>query len=33
MANLGWNPETTLSEGIKKTVKWFIENRKYIRRK
>ena len=33
MANLGWNPETTLSEGIKKTVKWFIENRRYIREK
>ncbi len=26
---LGWLPETKFSEGIKKTVKWYLENRKW----
>ena len=33
MNKLGWSAETTLSEGIKKTVKWFLENRSSIREK
>jgi len=33
MKKLGWSAETTLSEGIKKTVKWFLENRSSIREK
>ena len=33
MKKLGWFPETTVSEGIKKTVKWFMENRSSIREK
>jgi len=26
---LGWLPETKFSDGIKKTVKWYLENRKW----
>ncbi len=33
MAKLGWTSETTLSEGLKKTIKWFRENRSSIREK
>ncbi|MEW6162718.1 MAG: GDP-mannose 4,6-dehydratase [Nitrospirota bacterium] len=27
---LNWYPETTIEEGIKKTVKWYLENREFI---
>lgn len=26
LKNLGWNPQTTLRKGIKRTYKWFVEN-------
>jgi dTDP-glucose 4,6-dehydratase len=26
---LGWLPETAFADGIKKTVKWFLENRRW----
>lgn len=26
---LGWNPTTSFDEGIKKTIKWYLENRKW----
>ena len=33
MDSIGWTPKINLSEGIKKTVKWFSENRSIIREK
>jgi len=27
---LGWRPKTTIEEGIKNTVRWFLENRKFL---
>ncbi len=33
MTKIGWVPKTNLSNGIKKTVSWFIENRSSIREK
>ncbi|MCR5626341.1 MAG: dTDP-glucose 4,6-dehydratase [Lachnospiraceae bacterium] len=30
-AELGWEPETMFSEGIKKTVKWYLENEKWFK--
>ena len=33
MNQLGWSPQVNLSEGIKKTVRWFLENRSSIREK
>lgn len=29
---LDWKPETSLEDGIKKTVQWYIENRRWIRK-
>ena len=33
MTKIGWVPKTNLSNGIKKTVSWFIKNRSSIREK
>ena len=33
MDNLGWVPKTKLEAGIKKTIKWFKENRSIVREK
>ena len=33
MEKIGWVPKTNLSNGIKRTVSWFIENRSSIREK
>lgn len=27
--NLGWKPETTFDEGIRKTIKWYLDNREW----
>lgn len=29
---LGWRPKTSIEEGIKKTVEWFLENKEFLRR-
>jgi UDP-glucuronate 4-epimerase len=29
---LGWYPKTTIEEGIKKTVRWYLENREFVNR-
>jgi nucleoside-diphosphate-sugar epimerase len=29
---LGWSPKTSIEEGIEKTVKWFLENRKFLKK-
>ena len=29
MRELGWEPTTTFDEGIKKTVKWYLENEEW----
>ena len=26
---LGWEPETSFDEGIKKTIKWYLDNKKW----
>jgi nucleoside-diphosphate-sugar epimerase len=28
---LGWTPQTSLEDGIIKTVRWFMENRRFLR--
>jgi nucleoside-diphosphate-sugar epimerase len=28
---LGWRPRTSIEEGVEKTVRWFLENRKFLR--
>ena len=33
MNKIGWIPKTTLPEGIRETVRWFIENQSSIREK
>ena len=33
MNKIGWSPKTTLPEGIRETVRWFIENQSSIREK
>ena len=33
MDKIGWSPKINLSDGIKKTIRWFIENRLSIREK
>ncbi|MEW6109161.1 MAG: GDP-mannose 4,6-dehydratase [Nitrospirota bacterium] len=29
-SKLGWEPKTTIEEGIKKSVKWYLENREFV---
>ena len=29
-SELGWYPETPFTEGIKKTVKWYLENQEWV---
>lgn len=29
---LGWKPETSIEKGIEKTVKWFLENKKFLKK-
>ena len=29
---LGWRPRTSLEDGVKKTVKWFFENKKFLKK-
>ena len=28
-AELGWKPETMFADGIKKTIRWYLENRSW----
>lgn len=30
-SELGWSPDVTLSEGIKKTIKWYIDNQEWLK--
>jgi nucleoside-diphosphate-sugar epimerase len=30
-AKLGWEPKTTIEDGIKKTVSWYLENREFVK--
>jgi nucleoside-diphosphate-sugar epimerase len=29
---LGWKPKTSIEQGIKNTVKWFLENKKFLKK-
>ena len=29
-ADLGWRPETTFDEGIVKTIRWYLDNHKWV---
>jgi dTDP-glucose 4,6-dehydratase len=28
---LGWSPQTTWEEGLEQTVKWYLENRQWVK--